>query len=995
MIRKLALAVSLAIGGLCVPVHALGLGEITPRSALNQNFDADIKLLSVKSDELDSVRVGLASNEDFMRAGVERPYYLSQLKFKPVALNDGKTVVRVTSDQPVREPFLNFLVEVNWPKGRMVREYTTLLDPPTTTLRRPSRIKVASASRSVPISRTPRKTAPAKKAAVNNGQYGPITNSDTAWSIAKRFRHQGVTMAQMLMALLKANPDAFIDNNINHMRNGAILRIPSKQEVLDWDRQSAQQAFREQQDEWLAKRTQALRALPDKAKAEDVTIKPLREPEGRLRIATTNPSAEKKAGSGGAEGGTKNADLEDLKTKLATARENAETSRQESDSLRNRMDDLEARLADMQRLLQLKDEQLAQLQDRIAQRPVAEPVVEQPVISAPVIDEPREIDLNDPLDQVMQDAMQQDEIDEPINPATVVQPEPEPEIVEPIITPPEISEPEPKKSKSSDWIPMAAAGGGVIALLAGLLAWRRRKNQDEESDRNDSLLIVDDEPATLDQDTDTTKPIDDVDDLFGDELVSEIDKLDQSTGDSSFLSEFSPSEINALNDETGEVDPVSEADVYLAYGRYQQAEDLLKQAIDRDPERAALSHKLAEVYYATRDKDAFAALASTMASNGLHESDPEAWNKITDMGRELVPSHALFAVTEIDDDFGADEFDQLLDDMDDVDVAMDTSAASEPVQEDIGLDNLEDDIDDLGLESPIDEDSLALGEFELSELSSDFLPDGEVGKPEENKDLRMDVISDFADDLENNDLEPAPPSAAELEAEEMGLSEFQFGEEDTDSYEDPIGSTPIPTDMGVPSLDVDTDTTSDLAVPTESELKKVGANSNSVDLDSDIDGELLDLADIETASEDNPLSDFNETIDSIPAFDTDSGVADLQAQLDELSDLAGLGDDYSSSLNDSDLASKPISESTDSPASLDDAFESAEHGDPADDLASFGADDPLMGGDDEVATKLDLASAYLEMGDPDGAKSILDEVYAEGSEEQKAQADKLMAQISS
>ena len=153
MVRKLALAVSLALGTLSVPVHALGLGELSSKSALNQNFNGDISLLSVSPEELDGVRVKLADAEAFKRAGVDRPFYLSLLKFEPTLSKKGNSVIRVSSDFPIREPFMNFLIEVNWPKGRLMREYTVLLDPPTTTKRRPPKV--------APVAKTT-KAAPAK-----------------------------------------------------------------------------------------------------------------------------------------------------------------------------------------------------------------------------------------------------------------------------------------------------------------------------------------------------------------------------------------------------------------------------------------------------------------------------------------------------------------------------------------------------------------------------------------------------------------------------------------------------------------------------------------------------------------------------------------------------------------------------------------------------------------------------------------------------------------
>lgn len=159
MVRKLALAVSLALGTLSVPVHALGLGELSSKSALNQNFSGNITLLSVRPEELDGVRVKLADTEAFNRAGIDRPFYLSLLKFEPTLSKKGNSVIRVTSEFPIREPFMNFLIEVNWPNGRLLREYTVLLDPPTTTRRRPPKVTPAAKAAPAPA----RSVAPVQK----------------------------------------------------------------------------------------------------------------------------------------------------------------------------------------------------------------------------------------------------------------------------------------------------------------------------------------------------------------------------------------------------------------------------------------------------------------------------------------------------------------------------------------------------------------------------------------------------------------------------------------------------------------------------------------------------------------------------------------------------------------------------------------------------------------------------------------------------------------
>lgn len=196
---------------------------------MNQNFQGDITLLSAKADELDTIRVKLADSEAFTRAGVDRPFYLSLLKFEPVLGDKGRPVIRVTSEFPIREPFMNFLVEVNWPNGRLLREYTVLLDPPTTTKRRPPAVapaaKVAASTprkaavKPTTVQATP-PAAPSGTVSTDGSEYGPVRANETAWSIAKKLRTGGVSMEQMMIALLNANPQAFVDGNINRLRRG-------------------------------------------------------------------------------------------------------------------------------------------------------------------------------------------------------------------------------------------------------------------------------------------------------------------------------------------------------------------------------------------------------------------------------------------------------------------------------------------------------------------------------------------------------------------------------------------------------------------------------------------------------------------------------------------------------------------------------------------------------------------------------------------------------
>ena len=1047
MVRKLALAVSLALGTWNVPVHALGLGELSSKSALNQNFQGDITLLSAKADELDTIRVKLADSEAFTRAGVDRPFYLSLLKFEPVLGDKGRPVIRVTSEFPIREPFMNFLVEVNWPNGRLLREYTVLLDPPTTTKRRPPAVapaaKVAASTprkaavKPTTVQATP-PAAPSGTVSTDGSEYGPVRANETAWSIAKKLRTGGVSMEQMMIALLNANPQAFVDGNINRLRRGQILRVPAISEIQELSRQAARAAYREQQDAWLARRDARLQQAAEAATeptgtGETATGAAAAEGSDQLRIATARPEGQGEAGAG--DDDARSTTAANLRDRLIVARENAETSRQEAESLRGQVDDLQDRLADMQRLLSLKDEQLAQLQDKVitgdeaaaAPEPV-EPVVEpeapatlevtaestpawvpgpdyqipevvnqvdadrvvggagedgtvstEIVVESvpagvadavpetvgevvqgetfaigeipPQIDADRIVQMADADGLVPESALMVEDGGAPVADVAVaptlgseeiviemagesaVMPEPTAEPTAPVvaeIAPPVVNEPpvaaepptaapvaaEPPAVQSEsmlgmlerNMVPIAAGAVGLLGLFGWLATRRRREEAAPElaeaaavANASAAATAADDEMDAIDQP------------MFDGDTMNDL-------ADSSFLDEFSPSEINALQDETGEVDPVSEADVYIAYGRYQQAEELLRQALGRDPNRLALKHKLLEVHYATRNGDAFAALAQEMVDAGQDAADDDAWLRARDMGRELMPDHPLFAARDGE----------------------------------VGLSGAVSGV--AAAAAAVDEDTLSLNDLELSELNSAYA-DSDSAEETLDPSSEVSILLDLeqASELADDAVEDLPAS---IPLEDLDSLDFEMPESESAS---------------------------------EAVAKQTG--SDSLDLDSM-------MADAEAAVDQD---------ENLVSLDSDFSADDLQAQLDELSDLSMLD----SSLDDSsDLSSREapaglglVAEDTgaadsgvDEPLSLDAAFDTVEI--PDDDASeTIELDDSMLAGsgeaegDDEVTTKLDLARAYLDMGDQDGARDILAEVVVEGNDMQRGDAEQMLARL--
>jgi pilus assembly protein FimV len=981
MVRKLSLAIALVMGISPLSSYAVGLGNIHLNSALNQYFDAEIDLLSVDQDEITDIKVNLASPEAFRRSGIDRPFILSKLRFTAEETADGKSVIRVSSRDPIREPFLNFLIEVNWPKGRLVREYTVLLDPPVTLGRRPAPVQQAPMQRT-PDSRiaapAPQTPAPAGRSAVAPSdvtwagspavdEYGPTQRNDTLWGIASQVRTEGASMAQMMIALQRANPQAFINQNINNLKVGQVLRIPRADEVRQLSRREASIAYSEQLQDWQAdsqpSEMAAEGAAADQPMGTEQPAEAAPAPSAELKIASARPSGEGEAGANGgaAEGAGEGAGLDQLKQELIASEEAKEAALQEAEAVRSRVEDLESQLEDLQRLLSLKNDQLSRLQAGVAGS--ADTPEEPPVVSegadgaadgAPVMAEP-EAESAAPAEGETAEADQSPVMEE--EPADTVVPEgaplaggdepspvmeeetPKPEVAaqapvtETAPQPDPAAQPAPPPAPAEpaeedgllamigqDTTLLGVAVAGIVVLLALLwVAISRRRSH--SADFQESILI-----STIDE-SDSEQVMDEI----GQEPAS------HSTEETSFLSDFSPSDIDALQDETGEVDPLAEADVYIAYGRYQQAEELIRQAMDKSPERTELKYKLFEILYATKDKDGFVALAESASAEGLDQRDPAAWDKVVAMGAQLAAAHALFAgaagsspdddeLSSLEDELGLDnELDLDLDstsvDLADQDDDQLESVAALNLDEGSEFSTL-DDLADLSLDSELlkanlDEISTDLGfESEGAEPAPAAEEDAEILSLEDEEDFALDADTDLTlvtdRDAVDEDTADGDLTLSELDAE--GL----LDEESAFAIEDPLESAEM----------------DDLRLDAESEAEQLG----------------------------DAVLDFS---DSLSLEGTDS----------QMYDSLELGP-----------------EDNERPLELDESFSLA-------DLDQEDEGDVQLEGEagdltDEINTKLDLARAYVEMEDADGARSILEEVLNEGNDGQQTEARKLLDKIS-
>jgi pilus assembly protein FimV len=640
--RKLALAVAVAMAS--TRVYALGLGDIELHSALNEPLNADVRLLSAQPGELGNASVRLAPNDEFARAGIERPAILSDIKFTIVPGKNGTATLKITSTQPIREPFLDFIVQLNWQSGRLLREYTLLLDPPVFGEEQKAPVAApvaeapaktaAPASSPTPMAATavasptpaavPQQVSPTTDASGGNEiksrlksdkgslSYGPTQRNDTLWNIATNLRpDESVSVYQMMLALLKENPEAFYENNVNGLKAGYVLRVPEKSAVMAIDEAQAVREAARQYERWQQSRRgsattgEAAGATPA-AKSGQVsqqTGTATQDKESaRLRLVAPGDVSAK---TGGGAGGTQE-ELDKLRGELAIAMESSDTAKRESDELRSRVSALEDQINSMQRLLTLKDESLNELQKRSGMTATQPPAgANTPAVAVPL--------------------------------AATVNPTP----AKPAPTQPAAPKAKESMDLFADPTLMAAAGGAALLLLSVLwLVMRRRRNDEEvepvESvEDQDVLPVVEDQPAQEER-----MEIADVAELGDTQEMTEV--AEEVAHDAEQDIPQTASDLDVLHTPEGDIDPIVEADVYLAYRRYQQAEALIQNALAKQPGRQDLQAKLLEIYYASKNAESFQKVAQSLYESIGANDDDALWQRILPMGRELCPDHTLF-----------------------------------------------------------------------------------------------------------------------------------------------------------------------------------------------------------------------------------------------------------------------------------------------------------------------------------------------------------------
>ena len=620
MLQKLACALALLPAFWLASAQALGLGEIDVRSKLNQRFVATIPVLAADSAEIETLTIRLGSVDDFAHAGIERSDYLSSLEFAVTPGTPGQ--IRVTSAQTAREPFLNFIVEARWSGGRLLREYTVLLDPPTNAPEpaapvlpvpkpvesapvatpEPAAPKPASAPTAPP--QLPPKKAPATAVAQapapaveRTGSYGPVQANETLWGIAGKLRaNTGVTMDQMMLALYEGNPGAF-EGGINRLLKGSRLAVPSDTQIRSVDTATAKARVDELRGTGKSPTTPNIPAPIEPMKPAPVVAPPAPS------VVTPPPAAA-------------------IPPPAAPPKNAAPPTP-------------------------------APLPAPAAAPPVPKPgpaAAETPKSETPKSETP-------PAETA------------PAAPTGSAQPAAPPVAAQ--VTPPVTAVPAPLPAPAGEqsfieqnkW-PLLGALLVLIVALFGVSAAKRRRDAKAEAEMArtppKAMLGPIDMPPMAGSMTSRSGSLRDSSQAEPDDRAADnatavaagaaaaaaaaaADEKSPGSGarhsDESEFGQALGTEARTLAVNLDANDPLTEADFHLAYGLYYEAAQMLKQAAVKDPERVELRTKLAETYFAAGKPMEFQEVAEGL-HNQLTSGD---WQTIAEMGRKLCPDSSLFA----------------------------------------------------------------------------------------------------------------------------------------------------------------------------------------------------------------------------------------------------------------------------------------------------------------------------------------------------------------
>ncbi|MES2581748.1 MAG: FimV/HubP family polar landmark protein [Pseudomonadota bacterium] len=597
---------------------------------MGEPLRAEIEVPDINAEEASSLKASVASPAAFTAAGLEYNAAMTTLQASLQRRADGRAYLRLSSDRPINDPFVDMIIEASWSSGRILRDYTMLFDPPvtrrqaqtTTTL--PQTSSSASPNfvrQSPPAAEPPRSTSPLRPTAPtaspkpaatapssDDARRVVVKTGDTASKIAANAKPAGVSLDQMLVALLRANPDAFVRSNINRIRAGAVMEVPSAEQALALSAAEATQTVVAQSKDFNEFR----RNLATNAPAAAVTA-PTRKTSGAIdtkvedkKTAAVTPD-KLTLSKGSVQTKTDDAKIAKERAEKEAAARATELSKNISDL--KKLGAASAAAPSAAAVASQPKPALAPSVPAIAV--AAPPPVPVAPPSTPVAPPPAAVVSAPASAAASASVAASAPVSSPVASAPVV-PKPAVPVPQPVEEPGFVDE-----LLSNPWLPYGA--GGLLALLGGFAFWRNRQRKNSQSHMDSSFLESRLQP----------------DSFFGASGGQRVDTNNENSATGSSMV-YSASQLDAADD----VDPVAEADVYLAYGRDLQAEEILREAVRTNPGRLAIHTKLLEIFAKRRDAKNFEATA-THAFQLTGNNSPD-WTRICEMGMGFDPGNPLY-----------------------------------------------------------------------------------------------------------------------------------------------------------------------------------------------------------------------------------------------------------------------------------------------------------------------------------------------------------------
>ena len=945
------------------PAYSLGLGVLDVESNLDQPLDGVITVNVAPGDDISSLTAEVASPEEFAALGIDYPEYLNKISILVRREGRAATLLVSSGGVVIKEPFIHFLVKVNWSGGSFLREYTALIDPPIYASEAPKSVAAPKAVgtdqsyssdsssayqetddfavESIPDEQ-PSYVSPSSTSGTLGGtdaRYGPVASGESLSVIAQELQRQvpDLSIYAIMKILHEDNLDAFIDGNINGLIKGSVLTVRDINQIRSVDVTEARAFFQRQNQSWDP-------SLLNSTGSSDIAVgqdnygsdselfgtssetASLDDEYDNFRIGA---SSDTDTFLSAAQGEGSEGEVLALRQEISNLQSSLASSELEKQELSERVEILEGQLRDLNRLaaLSVEDADLASLEANLAAANQAQDGLDEAdaaineflsgdsdsdvLGSADAASDELVETTDDVLNEFLTDSSSEADTDSvgadsdslTSNIEAVDQTQEVTEAVESKVPPkPAVTSRVENKTDESildkigGFVPIAGGLGAI--LLAGIAAFfvRRRRAADEEFEI--SMLSIESNSQSFDVDTDTNTGLSASMSASVADSIDESEENETSTAttekETSFLTVYSDSDAVVQADE---VDPIAEADVYIAYGRDEQAEEVLMDGITANPNRIDVKKKLLGLYFKTKNTEGFERISEELFAQKESMSGDE-WQEISVMGKELLPDNPLFTLS-------GSEFD-----------AVDTPSSVEDTSTEEETQSVDNESEMLVFDT-VDESSMDDVEAIAADAKSTI--------EEKGDELTAQISQSFNDDPSAQLINFDEDRSQISQLDEVEIGDLSMGEVDVEVDDVEINDTVLDFDLELDDNVVNLDDSV--------------ANEDAIELDMDSE---LDITD---ELSENDLVFDTDTID----FGSDDGDMIEPHSEQKVSDVPEV----------SDLVIDPDY--------------------------------------DEAQTQFELAKVFVDLGDDDGARKILDELVAnpENSDDLISKSQELLDSINS